>query len=219
MSLTGPLFLGLVVAATVAAFVALVVVWPRLAGSDLPHVAARAGLLVGVNALVLLTAATQLNAQFLFFADWTDLRGALGGTTVATRVARGASASEAANRSVQGSSAVAGQNLPPLPATGVGPDGVVTYTVTGPLSGITATVVVVRVERPAPQGRASADVGERHSAPARRPPDERVAGPPPQRPGLAGGQHRRVPPGPVNPLAGRVLRRSPEGAGGAIIEV
>ena len=143
MSLTGPLFLGLVVAATVAAFVALVVVWPRLAGSDLPHVAARAGLLVGVNALVLLTAATQLNAQFLFFADWTDLRGALGGTTTTTtRVARGASASQAANRSVQGSSAVAGQNLPPLPATGVGPDGVVTYTVTGPLSGITATVVV-----------------------------------------------------------------------------
>ena len=36
-------------------------------------------MLLTVNVLVLLTAATQLNAQFLFFADWTDLRGAFGG--------------------------------------------------------------------------------------------------------------------------------------------
>ena len=141
MSLTGPLFLGLVVAATVASFVALVVLWPRLAGSDLPHVAARAGLLLGVNALVLLTAATQVNAQFLFFADWGDLLGALGGTAATTRVARGTSASEAANKPVQGPSAVAGET-PQLPAGAIGPDGVVTSTVTGPLSGITGTVVV-----------------------------------------------------------------------------
>ncbi|HVN12072.1 MAG TPA: alpha/beta hydrolase-fold protein [Kineosporiaceae bacterium] len=141
MSLTGPLFLGLVVAATVASFVALVVLWPRLAGSDLSHVAARAGLLLGVNALVLLTAATQVNAQFLFFADWGDLLGALGGTAATTRVARGTSASEAANKPVQGPSAVAGET-PQLPAGAIGPDGVVTSTVTGPLSGITGTVVV-----------------------------------------------------------------------------
>jgi len=41
-------------------------------------------MLLMVNALVLLTAATQLNSQFLFFADWTDLSGALGGTTSST---------------------------------------------------------------------------------------------------------------------------------------
>ena len=73
MSLTGPLFLGGVVACTVAAFVVLILVWPSLAGRSIRKIAARAGLLLTVNVLVLLTAATQLNAQFLFFADWTDL--------------------------------------------------------------------------------------------------------------------------------------------------
>ena len=79
MSLTGSGFLFLVAALTVAAFVALVVVWPALAGHGPGTVAARVGMLLLVNVLVLLTAATQLNAAFLFFADWTDLRGALGG--------------------------------------------------------------------------------------------------------------------------------------------
>jgi hypothetical protein len=84
-----------VAAATFVAFVALVALWPRLAGRDAGHIAARAGLLLGVNVLVLLTAATLLNAQFLFFADWADLGGAVGGGTATTSLARGASASSA----------------------------------------------------------------------------------------------------------------------------
>ena len=79
MSLTGSVFLLSVIAVTVAAFVAVVVTWPRVAARGPGRIAARAGMLLGVNLLVLLTAATQLNAQFLFFADWTDLEGALGG--------------------------------------------------------------------------------------------------------------------------------------------
>ena len=73
MSLTGWVFLDAVVLFTVAAFVVLILLWPSLAGRSLGKIAARAGMLLTVNVLVLLTAATQLNAQFLFFADWTDL--------------------------------------------------------------------------------------------------------------------------------------------------
>jgi len=95
MSLTGPVFLGLVVVVTIAAFVALVLAWPSLAGRRPAKIAARAGILLGVNLLVLLTAVTQLNAEFLFFADWTDLRGAFSGTPTATALTRGATAAEA----------------------------------------------------------------------------------------------------------------------------
>jgi enterochelin esterase-like enzyme len=142
MSLTGPLFLGGVVAYTVAAFVALILVWPSLAGRSLRSIAARAGMLLTVNVLVLLTAATQLNAQFLFFADWTDLRGAFSGVPTATALSRGALASHAASRKVAGTAATAGKKLPPLPTAQVDLSGVISYTVKGPLSGITGTVMV-----------------------------------------------------------------------------
>jgi S-formylglutathione hydrolase FrmB len=140
MSLTGPVFLGLVLVITVAAFVALVVLWPRLAGRDAWHVAGRAGLLLGVNLLVLLTAATQLNAQFLFFADWSDLGGAFGGTLSTTKLSRGSSAAAAATRKVPG--APNNSVLPRLPRGRLGPNGVLAATVTGRLSGIRASVVV-----------------------------------------------------------------------------
>lgn len=142
MSLTGPLFLGGVVAYTVAAFVALILLWPSLAGRSLRSIAARAGMLLTVNVLVLLTAATQLNAQFLFFADWTDLRGAFSGVPTATALSRGALASHAASRKVAGTAATAGKKLPPLPTAQVDLSGVISYTVKGPLSGITGTVMV-----------------------------------------------------------------------------
>ena len=102
MGLTGQVFLGLVIVATVAAFVALVIFWPRLGGRQPAHIAARAGLLLGVNLLVLFTAATQLNAQFLFFAGWCDLQGASGGKVATTSVSRGGQASSAAARKVEG---------------------------------------------------------------------------------------------------------------------
>jgi hypothetical protein len=141
MELTGPVFLVLVILATVAAFVALVVFWPRLAGRDLAHIAARVGLLLGVNLLVLFTAATQLNAQFLFFAGWSDLRGALGGKVATTSVARGGQASTAAAQKVEGPAATS-HGLPPPLRAGAAVNGLLTYTVKGPLSGITASVVV-----------------------------------------------------------------------------
>src|SRR5947208_3539452 len=79
MSLTGPLFLDGVLVVTVAAFAAVVVLWPRLTRPTPWHVAGRIGCLALLNLLVLLTAATQLNAAYLFFAGWADLRGSITG--------------------------------------------------------------------------------------------------------------------------------------------
>jgi len=142
MSLTGSLFLVLIAVVTVAAFVVLVLLWPSLAGRSPGKVVARAGMLLGVNFLVLLTAATQLNAQFLFFADWTDLGGAFGGGPTSTALSRGATASHAASRKAVGTAATAGKKLPPIPIGRMSPSGVISYTVKGPLSGITGKVVV-----------------------------------------------------------------------------
>src|SRR5664279_6076454 len=127
MSLTGWLFPDSVAALTVAAFVAAVIWWPRLAGRGRNHIVARVGMLLGINLLVLLTAAIQLNAQFLFFADWTDLAGAFGGASTSTALARGTSASKAANHTVTGSAASAAATLPPLPQQGVSATGIISY--------------------------------------------------------------------------------------------
>jgi hypothetical protein len=142
MSLTGTLFLGTLVVVTVVAFVAVVLGWSSLAGRGAGRVAGRVGMLVALNALVLLTAATQLNAQFLFFADWADLRGAVGGVPTATAVNRGTAATRAARSAVRGDAATAAPRLPPLPAGRISPSGVVVYTVRGTHSGLTGTVDV-----------------------------------------------------------------------------
>ena len=142
MSLTGPAFLGAVLVGTIATFVAVVFLWPTLAGPNVAKIAARAGLLLTVNFLVVLTVATQLNAQYQWYADWTDLRASFGGAETAIALSTGATASHAASRKVAGPAAKAGRVLPPLPLGRMSQKGVISYTVRGPLSGITATVVV-----------------------------------------------------------------------------
>jgi pimeloyl-ACP methyl ester carboxylesterase len=142
MSLTGWPLLTLVTVLTLAAFVALVVVWPGLSGRRPTRIAARAGLLLGVNLLVLVTAAVQLNNQFLFFAGWSDLAGALGGSTTTTGMQGGGAARKAAQAHVDGNGAAAEQILQPLPAGDRLGDGAVSYKVTGKASGITADIVV-----------------------------------------------------------------------------
>jgi hypothetical protein len=139
--LTGGAFLGLVIALTVLAFLVVVVVWPALAGPGPGKVAARAGTLLVVNALVLLTAATQLNAQYLFFADWTDLKGALTGTVTTTGLKRGGNTGTAGRTVVHGRAAKAASTVPPLPA-GASTARPISYTVRGPASGIVNTVIV-----------------------------------------------------------------------------
>jgi enterochelin esterase-like enzyme len=142
MSLTGWVFLDLIVVCTIAAFVVLILLWPSLAGRSLGKIAARTGMLLTVNVLVLLTAATQLNAQFLFYADWTDLRGAFTGIPTATALSRGATASHATGTKVAGLAATAGRRLPALPAGRISSSGVISYKVKGPLSGITGAIFV-----------------------------------------------------------------------------
>jgi enterochelin esterase-like enzyme len=144
MSLTGTAFAWLVSVVTVAAFAAVVVFWPRVATMSVRRVAARTGMLLGVNLLVLLTAAVQLNDQFLFFADWADLGGAIGGTTTTSDLHRGGSAQGAESAKVTGPAATpqAGASLAPLPPGSKIQDGVMSYTVTGTMSGITAQVLV-----------------------------------------------------------------------------
>ena len=142
MSLTGSLFVGGVTALAVLAFVGLVAMWPRLAGRRPGGILARATLLLTVNVLVLLAAALQMNAKYLFFADWTDLTGALGGKVTATALSRGGSGAKAVDANVAGTAAAAAATLPPLPRAADRPAGVITATVQGSLSGLTGTVVV-----------------------------------------------------------------------------
>lgn len=141
MSLTGAWFLTLVAGLALGSFVFLVVRWPALAGRSPGRIAARAGMLVLVNVLVLLTAATQLNARYLFFADWTDLQGAIDGTVIKTSLTRGATATKAASRSMPGPAASTPASGPSLPA-GANEGRAITYAVHGPLSGLDGTVVV-----------------------------------------------------------------------------
>jgi hypothetical protein len=142
VSLTGSVFLDLVAVCTVAFLVGLIIFWQALSGRSVGKILARTGMLLTVNFLVLVTAATQLNAQYQWFADWTDLRGAFFGAPRGTALSRGATASHASSGKVVGASAIAGHVLPPLPLGRMSQNGVISYTVKGPLSGITATVVV-----------------------------------------------------------------------------
>jgi S-formylglutathione hydrolase FrmB len=141
MSLTGSLFLDAIIVLTVAAFVGVIVIWPRLTARTPWHVAGRAGALALVNLLVLLTAATQLNATYLFFAGWSDLSGALTGHLAQTSLHRGGAERQAPNISAAGDAAPVVAD-PPALTQQVGSTGLVRYVVHGPLSGLTGTVLV-----------------------------------------------------------------------------
>lgn len=80
MSLTGPALLSVVLVLTAVAFVGCVGLLPRFPGRAARPVLARAGCLLLVNALVLLSALVAFNDRFGFFADTTDLGNALFGT-------------------------------------------------------------------------------------------------------------------------------------------
>lgn len=141
MSLTGPALLLLAVLSAVAALAGTVALWPRFAARGAVPVASRTGLLLLSDVTVLLVVAVVLNDQFGFFADWTDLAGALGAGAAATTATGGAAPSVAFGRGPVTTAAPA-RSLPPLPP-GQGPGGrVLTYTVTGARSGLTGEVLV-----------------------------------------------------------------------------
>lgn len=142
MSLIGSLFLSLVITATLATFLAAILLWSRLAGERPQVIAARAGVLLLVNAMVLLTAATQLNARYLFFADWKDLSGSAGGAVTVTTLNRGGAAAHAATQQVTGNSAAAPAVLPALGRAQIRASRLVVAQVTGQRSGLTSKVYV-----------------------------------------------------------------------------
>jgi enterochelin esterase-like enzyme len=153
MSLTGPPFLILVTGLALASFVAAVVLMPWLSAQRIGPIAARAGALLLVNLLVLLTATVALNDQFTFFADWTDLHGALFGGQQASTALAGTSAREAANTPVTGRAATPlparSATMGPLPALPPGAptaDRVLRYTVTGARSRLRGVVLVTLPE-------------------------------------------------------------------------
>jgi hypothetical protein len=129
MTLTGSFFLALVVILTVAAFAGAVVVMPRLRGRSLVAVPLRVGCLVGVNLLVLLTAAIALNDQYLFYADWTDLYDGFGGHVSASTTSAGGAAGNALRRG--GSALGASLPTPGIPAGASQQNRVLRFTVTG----------------------------------------------------------------------------------------
>jgi len=141
MSLTGPFFLDGIIVLTVVAFLALVLLWPRFTPQSPGYVLGRIGALALVNALVLLTAATQLNATYLFFSSWADLKGAVTGHLVVSSLDRGTDATRAASSPVRGRAAPVARNPVPL-GQATGSNGLVTYTVHGTLSGLTGHVLV-----------------------------------------------------------------------------
>ena len=155
MSLTGPIFLNGIIVLTIAAFVGVVLLWPRLTRRTPWHIAGRAGALLVVNLLVLLTAATQLNATYLFFASWADLQGALTGHMAQTALHRGGNEHQAPTLTVRGPAApVAAHPVSPGP---VGPSGLAQYVVHGAASGLTGTVLVQL-----PPGYASSPASQRY---------------------------------------------------------
>src|SRR5262249_18680281 len=142
MALTGTTFLGLVLAATVTAFVFVVWRWRAVAAPGARSVARRVARLAGLNLLVLLSAAVALNHTFLFYADWTDLFGAAGvGISAKTLAAGGAPSGALGTFGRPAGSTL--YRLPGLPP-GLGPEHRVLYfDVTGRTSGMTGEVIVV----------------------------------------------------------------------------
>jgi enterochelin esterase-like enzyme len=140
VGLTGGVFLSLVAGLTVVAFAVVVVYWPKLSGRSPLRIAGRVGALLLVNLLVLLTAATQLNATYLFFASWVDLKGAFTGTITQTALDRGGSAKEATQTHVHGAAAHA--HVIHMHLTHKESRGVITFHVHGRLSGVNGQIVV-----------------------------------------------------------------------------
>ena len=80
MGLTGAGFVAVLLAVALVAVVACVRLLPRWSASGRRQVAARAGLLVGGQLLLLTALLAVANAQMQFYSSWRDLFGANAGT-------------------------------------------------------------------------------------------------------------------------------------------
>ncbi len=144
MDLTSGAFLAVLVIATLAASAAIVVFWGRLAADRPRAIAGRVGALLGVNLLLLLTVSAGLNDTFGFFADWTDLAGALQPSAPVSATTKGTSAAAAADAPVPSSDSLRSPASAPPLSPPVVQEGQRQYDfeVTGPVSHLTGKVVV-----------------------------------------------------------------------------
>ena len=85
MGLTSGLFISLLVLAAVGALAATVWLWPQAAGRRIRDLAARLGLLVMCQALVVAAFLAFLNGYFSFFGSWSELIGS--GTPISAQAA------------------------------------------------------------------------------------------------------------------------------------
>jgi S-formylglutathione hydrolase FrmB len=138
-SLTGqPLPVALVIAAT-GLFALVVAGWPRLTRRSVTLVV-RGAQVLALNLVVVLVAGVLLNDQYDFYVSWSDL---FGGSSVSTTASRGMSARAAAESTPPGVGLTTLRMpavLPPLPQPGAR---IQTYSLTGAVSGVRGTVLVV----------------------------------------------------------------------------
>lgn len=126
--------------------IGLVILWPKLAPNRIATVVARILSVLGLNVLIVFLAGVLLNGQFLFYASWGDLVTSFTGSPAQVQLTRGGSVSKATattNRSALGRTITAKRPtvLPALPGGTNGPSQL-TFTVHGPVSGITSSVIV-----------------------------------------------------------------------------
>jgi len=139
MSLLGWLLPVALSAVALVLFVLVVVGRPRPARPG-PALVARIGEVLALNVVVVLIAASILNDQYVFYSSWSDLFGTTAppGTQVA-----GGTAHAAALKTPLGVGLADLRTpavLPALPSPGAQ---VQTYHLTGPMSGVSGTVIVV----------------------------------------------------------------------------
>lgn len=149
MSLTEPALLIALALLTVGVFAWNVVAWPRSAGRGVLAVLRRIARQLAVMALVLITVGVALNDQYDWYANWADLTTSFSATAPAgTIVAAGDGANRAANAVVAPTSpnvlaARPGGARAPELVPAAGPNGQYRqYTVNGPTSGFTGTIMV-----------------------------------------------------------------------------
>jgi enterochelin esterase-like enzyme len=79
VSLTGGLFIWLLVALLAVTILGMIWWFPRVSGRKPLHILARTGMMLGCQMLVVVLALVVINAQYDFFSTWSDLVGDAGG--------------------------------------------------------------------------------------------------------------------------------------------
>lgn len=138
-SLTGRLLPVLLVIAAVGLFVLVVVGWPRPTRRPLAMLV-RGAQVLALNLVVVLVAGVVLNDQYDFYVSWSDLFGASAPSTTASGGASPHAAVLATPLGVGLKDLRTPAVLPPLPQPGAR---IQTYQVTGAVSGVQGTVIVV----------------------------------------------------------------------------